>query len=134
VPFYVWLRALAGQRLIDVHRRHLGVKQRDAGREVALGQGGPSPSSQSLADQLLGQLTSPTGAAVRAEQRARVRDALEGLDPLDREVLVLRHFEELSNNETALVLGLDKSTASKRYIRAVRRLKTVLQDVPEFFG
>jgi RNA polymerase sigma-70 factor (ECF subfamily) len=134
VPFYVWLRALTGQRLVDTHRRHLGAQQRDAGREVPLGAAGPAASSQSLAEQVLARLTSPTAAAVRAEVCDRLRAALDALDPLDREVLVLRHFEELNNNETALVLGLDKSAASKRYIRAVRRLKAAAQDLQGFLA
>jgi RNA polymerase sigma-70 factor (ECF subfamily) len=133
VPFYVWLRALTGQRLVDMHRRHLRSQQRDARQEVPLG-GGPEPSSLSLADQLLGRLTSPTGNAVRAELRVRLQEALDSLEPIDREILVLRHFEELNNNEAAAALGLDKSAASKRYLRALRRLKTVLEEFPELFG
>jgi RNA polymerase sigma-70 factor (ECF subfamily) len=134
VPFYVWLRALTGQRLVDTHRRHLGSQQRDARQEAPLGGGGLEPSAQSLADQLLGRLTSPTKAAIRAELRARLQEALDALDPIDREVLVLRHFEELNNNETAAVLGLDKSAASKRYLRALGRLKGILEDMPGLFG
>jgi RNA polymerase sigma-70 factor (ECF subfamily) len=134
VPFYLWLRALAGQRLIDVHRQHLGAQKRDAGQEVSLRRGAlPQASSLSLANQLLGRLTSPTHAAVRAEMQIRLQEALNTMDPLDREVVVLRHFEELSNNETAEVLGIQPAAASKRYIRALGRLKVILDSIPGFF-
>jgi RNA polymerase sigma-70 factor (ECF subfamily) len=135
VPFFLWLRSLTGQRLVDLHRRHLGAQMRDAGQEVSLYRGVlPQASSVSLANQLLGRMTSPTHAAARAELQLRLQEALNTLDPLDREILVLRHFEELSNNEAAEVLGLQKSAASKRYIRAVVRLKDLLKDLPGFFA
>lgn len=134
VPFYVWLRELTGQRLIELHRRHLGAKMRDAGQEVSLHRGGiPQASSASLAQQLLAGLTSPTQAAIRAEMQLKLQDALNSMDPIDREVVVLRHFEELSNIETAAVLGIERSAASKRYLRAIRRLKAILDRVPGFF-
>src|SRR5215472_785267 len=135
VPFYVWLRALTGQRLIDLHRQHLGAKMRDAGQEVSLYRGAPpQASSASLAQQLLAGLTSPTQAAVRAEMQLRLQEALNSMDPVDREVVVLRHFEELTNVETAAVLVIEPSAASKRYLRAVRRLKAILDQVPGFFA
>jgi RNA polymerase sigma-70 factor (ECF subfamily) len=134
VPIYVWLRALTGQRLIDLHRQHLGAKMRDAGQEVSLYRGAlPQASSASLAQHLLAGLTSPTQAAVRAEMQLQLQEALNSMDPMDREVVVLRHFEELSNIETAAVLGIEPSAASKRYLRAVRRLKAILDQVPGFF-
>jgi RNA polymerase sigma-70 factor, ECF subfamily len=135
VPFYIWLRSLTGQRLVDLHRRHLGAQMRDAGQEVSLHRGAlPAASSVSLAQALLAGLTSPTQAAVREEMRLRLQEALNGMDPLDREVVVLRHFEELSNAEAAEVLGIEPPAASKRYIRALRRLKAILDAVPGFFG
>jgi RNA polymerase sigma-70 factor (ECF subfamily) len=135
VPFYVWLRALTGQRLIDLHRQHLGVKMRDAGQEISLYRGAlPQASSASLAQQLLAGLTSPTQAAVRAEMQLQLQEALNSMDPIDREVVVLRHFEELNNIETAAVLGIETSAASKRYLRAIRRLKAILNQVPGFFA
>jgi RNA polymerase sigma-70 factor (ECF subfamily) len=81
---------------------------------------------------LLGRLTSPSLAAIRAEMQLRLQDALNGMDPLDREVLTLRHFEELSNSETARVLGLQKAAASNRYVRALERLRVVLSGMPGF--
>jgi RNA polymerase sigma-70 factor (ECF subfamily) len=133
MPFYLWLRFLAGQRLIDLHRHHLGAQMRDAGQEVSLYRGAlPQASSVSLAYQLLGRLTSASRAAIRAETQLRVQDALNSMDPMDREVLTLRHFELLSNDETAQVLGTSKSAASNRYIRALKRLKDLLATLPGF--
>jgi RNA polymerase sigma-70 factor (ECF subfamily) len=135
VPFYLWLRSLTGQRLIDLHRRHLGAEMRDAGREVSLHRGAlPAASSASLAQHLLAGLTSPTQAAVRAEMQLRLQEALNSMDAIDREVVVLRHFEELSNSEAAAVLGIETAAASKRYIRAIRRLKAILDGIPGFFS
>jgi RNA polymerase sigma-70 factor (ECF subfamily) len=134
MPFFLWLRFLTGQRLLMVHRQHLGSKMRDAGQEVSLYRGAlPQASSASLAAHLLGRLTSPSLAAQRAEMQLQLQEALNGMDALDREVLTLRHFEELSNNEVAAVLGLQKAAASNRYIRALKRLKEVLSSIPGFF-
>jgi RNA polymerase sigma-70 factor (ECF subfamily) len=131
LPFYLWLRLLTGQRLTDLHRHHLGAKMRDAGREVSLYRGGlPRASSASMAELLLGSLTTASRAAVRAETRRRVQEALNNMDPTDREVLVLRHFEMLSNEEAAGVLGLKPSAASNRHLRALKRLKAILAEVP----
>ena len=131
MPFFLWLRFLAGQRLVDEHRKHLGAAARDAGREISLYHGAlPETSSAALAAHLLGRLTTPSQAAIRAERKIRLQEALNSLDPIDREVLALRHFEELSNGEAAAVLGLDKSAASKRYARALIRLKDVLASLP----
>ena len=131
MPFHLWLRLVAGQRLTDVHRYHLGAQMRDAGQEVSLHRGPfPQASSVSLAAQLLGKMTSASHAAIRAEHKLIVQEALNGMDPIDREVLALRHFEHLSNDETAQVLGLTKSAASNRYIRALKRLKEILSSIP----
>ena len=127
MPFFLWLRRLAGQRLVDEHRKHLGAAARDAGREISLYRGAlPETSSAALAAHLLGRLTTPSHAAMRAERKIRLQEALNSLDPVDREVLVLRHFEELTNGEAAAVLGVDKSAATKRYARALIRIKDVL--------
>src|SRR5262249_30555087 len=134
IPFFLWLRLLTGQRLLEIHRRHLGTLMRAAGQEVSLHRGAlPQATSESLAAQLLGRMTSPTQAAVRAEMQVRLQEALNSMDALDREVLVLRHFEELSNNETAAVLGIAKAAASNRYVRALKRLKDILSSLPGFF-
>jgi RNA polymerase sigma-70 factor (ECF subfamily) len=134
MPPFLWLRFIVGQRLRIVHRQHLGVKARDAGREVTLYHGAlPEATSESLAAQLLGRLTSPSQAAVRAELQVRLQEALNSMDAIDREVVALRHFEQLSNAETALVLELQPRAASARYIRAIRRLKEILNSMPGFF-
>src|SRR6516164_1448291 len=131
MPFHLWLRLVAGQRLADVHRHHLGAQMRDAGQEVSLHRGPfPQADSVSLAAQLLGKMTSASQAAIRVEHKLIGQEALTGMDPIDREVLALRHFEHLSNDETAQVLGLSKSAASNRYIRALKRLKEILSSIP----
>jgi RNA polymerase sigma-70 factor, ECF subfamily len=131
MPFYLWLRFLTGQKLAELHRRHLGARARDAGREVSLYRGAmPEATSAAIAAQLLGRQTSPSQAAIRAERKVRLQEALNQMDPIDREVLVLRHYEQLSNGEAALVLGLDKSATSKRYARALIRLKDLLAAMP----
>ncbi len=131
MPFHLWLRLVTAQRLTDIHRYHLGTQMRNAGQEVSL-QRGPFPQadSVSLAAKLLGKLTSASRAAIRAEQKLRVQEALNSMDPIDREVLALRHFEHLSNDETAIVLGLTKAAASNRYVRALKRLKEILSSIP----
>jgi RNA polymerase sigma-70 factor, ECF subfamily len=131
MPFFLWFRLLACQRLVDEHRKHLGAAARDAGREISLYRGAlPETSSAALAAHLLGRLTTPSQAAIRVERKLRLQEALNSLDSIDREVLALRHFEELSNTEAAAVLGLDKSAASKRYARALIRLKEILASLP----
>jgi len=131
MPFFLWLRLLVGQRLVDEHRRHLGAAARDAGREISIYRGAlPETTSAALAAHLLGRHTTPSQAAMRAERKIRLQEALNSLDAIDREILALRHFEELSNGETAAVLGLDKSAASKRYARALIRLKDILACLP----
>jgi len=128
VPFFVWLRFVTSQTLTHFHQFHLGTKKRDARLEVALFEEPlPEATSEALAAQLLGEITSPSQAAEREELRARVQEALDKLDPSDREVLALRHFEQLSVVEIAHVLGIKPPAASKRYIRAVIRLRDVLE-------
>jgi RNA polymerase sigma-70 factor (ECF subfamily) len=135
VPFFLWLRLTAGQQLALTHRRHLGVQARDAGREVSLYSGAlPEASSAALAAQLLGRLTTPSQAAVKAELKLRLQEALNGMHALDREVLTLRHFEQLTNAETALVLGLKEPAAANRYVRALERLRGVLLSMPGGLG
>ena len=134
MPTYLWLRLVTGQRLAQVHRQHLGAAMRDAGREVSLYRGAlPQASSASLAAQLLGRLTTASHAAIRAERQLRLQEVLNGMDAMDREILALRHFEGLSNGEAAEVLGLSKTAANNRYIRALGRLRDLLEHVPGFF-
>jgi RNA polymerase sigma-70 factor (ECF subfamily) len=131
LPFFLWLRLEVGQKLVDLHRFHLGTQMRDAGKEVSLHQGAlPQVTSLSLAEHLLGKLTSASHAAMRVELKLRVQEALNSMDAHDREVLILRHFEELSNAEAAQILGIKPSAAVNRYVRALKRLKDVFQGMP----
>ncbi len=130
---FVWLRFVVAQTLIDVHRRHLGAQMRDAGREVSLHrQRYPQATSASLAARLLGQMTSPSQAAMRSELADQLETAIANMNEIDQEVLALRHFEELTNSEVAEVLDLTQKAASIRYVRAIARLKDVLVHIPGF--
>ena len=130
-PLFLWLRLIVGEHLLKLHRRHLGTQMRDVGLEVSIYRNAfPAASSAALAAQLLGRHTSPTQAAVRAERMMRVQEALDTLDPMDREILSLRHFEQMSLAETALSLGISESAAAKRYVRALKRLKAILANMP----
>jgi RNA polymerase sigma-70 factor (ECF subfamily) len=135
LPFFLWLRHITGEKIIDAHRRHLGAKMRDAGQEVSLHCGPmPAASSASMAARLLGRLTSPSEAAIKAETRLRVQEILNAMDPLDREILALRHFEQLDICEVAEALDMNASTASSRYLRALKRLKDELSRRPGWSG
>ena len=129
--FFVWLRLVVSQTLVNVHRRHLGAQMRDAKRDISIHAGQhQQAASTSLALQLLGHLTSPSQAAVREETARKLEEAVEGMEPIDREVLALRHFEQLTNSEVAEVLGIQKKAASIRYIRALKRLRGKLSEIP----
>ena len=127
MTFFVWLRLIVLQTIIDVHRRHLGAKMRDAFREVPIDSDRSRDTSHALARQLLGGLTSPSQALMKAETARKLESAIEGMEPIDREILALRHFEELTNTEVAEVLGIQVKAASIRYVRAIRRLKQALE-------
>jgi RNA polymerase sigma-70 factor (ECF subfamily) len=127
IPFYLWLRFLTGMRLAKLHRDHLGAKMRDAGREVSLYRGSlPDTSSAALAAQLMGHETRPSEAAMRAELKMRLQEVLNSMEPIDREILALRHFEQLTSAETAQVLGIKEPAARKRYLRALEELREIL--------
>src|SRR2546426_3836413 len=119
MPFFLWLRRITGQRLVSLERLHLGAMGRDARRDVSLGASWPGATSVVLAERLLAENLSPSKAAMREETKGSLKRALDKMDPLDREVVVLRHFEGLTNREVATTLGLGESSASKRYFRAV---------------
>ena len=120
----LWLRLVVGQTLVDLHRRHLGAKMRDANQEVPLSRlAGPRVHSETMSVHLSAELTSPSQAAARDETARILQDVLAKMDPIDREILVLRHFEELTNAEVSKILDLRPSAASNRYIRALGRLR-----------
>ncbi len=124
-PFFLWMRLIAQQTMVDLHRKHVGAKMRTAGREVQ------SPQSQMISGFFVGHATSPSGAAMREELRQKIEAALDSMDEIDREVLLLRHFEELSNKETADVLGIQENAASNRYVRALGRLRGLLAELAD---
>ncbi len=127
---FAWLRMIVSQTLVDVHRRHFGAEMRSAGREVSIGkQNYPQTTSVSLASQLVANQTSPSGAAQRDESHQQLTEAIERMSTLDQETIALRHFEGLSNSETAEVLGISVTAASNRYVRALSRLKEILEEL-----
>lgn len=132
--FFLWLRQLTGQQLQTLHQRHLGEQARPVGLELSLYRGAmPHVHSMSLAAQLMGDRAA-NQAAARADMLLRLQDALNGMDAMDREVLALCHFEELREDEVAVVLGIDRDAATLRYLRALKRLKEILNGIPGFFN
>ena len=132
MPFFLWLRFLTRQKVLELHRRHLGAKARDVRREVRLHQGPmPSATSATLAQQLMGKQTSPSLAAARVEDRMKLQEALNRMEDPDREILCLRHFEQLSVAEAARELGIGESAASKRYLRALRKIRGFLSHLAD---
>ena len=131
--FFIWLRLIAGQTLVDIHRQQVGAQVRAAGRERSIdGLLHPNATSTSMAFLLAADRTSPSQAAIRAEMSFQIEQAMESMDPIDREVLALRHFEELRNGEVAEALGIAEKAASIRYVRALGRLKRILAGLSDF--
>ena len=131
--FFVWLRLVAMQTMANAFRRHLDTKMRDAKREISIHTGRTYENpTKPIAMQLLGRLTSPSRAAIRQESVKLVEQAIETMKPIDKEIIELRHFEQLSNHEVAEVLGIHEKAASIRYVRALTRLRDlvlpILQD------
>ncbi len=126
LPFFLWLRLLAGERLLHLQRMHLGAEMRTVYRELNLASAMPDASVWNLASQLAGEFTSADRNLIQAELRQKLVDALEQMEPNDREIVALRHFEELSTQEIAEVLQLTRSGVLKRYMRAIRRLRDVV--------
>lgn len=131
MPFFLWLRFITIQKLFQLHRKHLKVQARDADREISI-YSAPSPQAQSavLAAHLLGKHTSPSMAAIRAENTIRVEEALNSMSEVDREIIALRRFERLQNSEVAKLLNISKTAASNRYIRALERLRNEVDTRP----
>ena len=125
---FVWLRMIVTQTLIDIHRRHLGAEMRSANREVKMaGPRMPQSTCVSMVRHLVGSQTSPSGAAMRDEATNALERAISEMAPLDQETIALRHFEGLTNSETAEVLGISITAASNRYVRALARLRDILE-------
>jgi len=132
LPF-VWFRLILGQTLVDVHRRHVGAEMRAAGREMSLnGRLFPQATSVCLAAELIGSFTSPSQAAARVELSLQLEQAIATMSDVDQEIIALRHFEELTNQEAAEALELSPTAASNRYVRAIARLKEILEGLSDF--
>lgn len=134
MPFHLWLRQLAKDRLIDAHRRHRAAARRSIDREQNLGAAYADRSSIDLARELRDAELTPAAAAIRHELQLRFRAALEALSEQDREVVLMRHVEQLSNQDVALALGLSEPAAGMRYLRALRRLRALLGESPSQSG
>jgi RNA polymerase sigma-70 factor (ECF subfamily) len=128
LPLYPWLRQLACKRLTDLYRRHILARKRSVCREEHVAAPLPDESVLDLAGRLLARGSSPSARVRREEARARVRDALGQLSDGDREVLVLRHLEQLSTREIAAILGISEGAVYTRHLRALDRLRCVLGD------
>lgn len=135
LPFHLWLRQIAKDRMIDMHRRHRGAQRRSLDREQSLAV--PQFSDQSgfdLMGQLADQELTPAAASIRKELEARFLRAIEQLDEEDREIVLMRHFEQLGNSEVAEALGLSAAAAGMRHLRALRKLRAILGDRPSQSG
>jgi RNA polymerase sigma-70 factor (ECF subfamily) len=126
MPLYPWLRQFAWDRLLKLHRFHVGAQRRSIAREQSAAPPLPDESVRHLIDRLAGSETSPSGRLIREERRASVRAALNAMAAADREVLVLRHLEQLSFEEMAAVLSLGVSAVKMRHLRALARLRALL--------
>lgn len=128
MPFFLWIRFITAQRMLKLYRFHVGTQKRDVRRQVARARGAfPAATSVAMVDQLAESGITPSGVVVAGEMRMQLTEAIDGMNELDREVLVLRHYEELSNAEAARELEISEDAASKRYIRALGRLRTILE-------
>jgi RNA polymerase sigma-70 factor (ECF subfamily) len=134
-PLFLWLRWMVGNTLLVLHRHHLGAQMRDVRREmhsdfVQDESGCNGGTRGALVEQLTGGATGPSTAAARVEIKSRLNEALGQMDLIDREVLALRHYEHLTSSEAAQVLGIQEDAASKRYLRALGRLREILSEMP----
>lgn len=135
MPFHLWLRHLAKDRMIDMHRRHRGAQRRSLDRERSLA--APQFGDQSsfdLASQLAASELTPAAASIRKELEQRFLTAMDELDEDDRDILLMRHFEQLGNSETAEALGLSAAAAGMRHLRALRKLRAILGERPSLTG
>jgi RNA polymerase sigma-70 factor (ECF subfamily) len=127
MPFHLWLRHLAQDRVIDTHRRHRLAQRRSIDREQPIARPAwVDESSLQLVARLVDGERTPASAAIHQELQRRLDDALTELGEADREIILMRHHEQLSNQEVAAVLELTEAAASMRYLRALRRLREVL--------
>jgi RNA polymerase sigma-70 factor (ECF subfamily) len=128
MPFHLWLRHLAKDHVIDAHRKHRLAKRRSVDREQSIRPALAEDSSLDLAAQLFDSELTPASAAIRQEMQRRLANALGEMDEDDREMILMRHFEQLANQEVATLLELTEAAASMRYLRALRRLRALLTE------
>jgi len=131
MSFHLWLRQIAKDRIIDAHRRHRGSAKRSVDREKPLAvQAADDHSTMQLLDQLRDPELTPAAAATQQEMARAVERSIAALGDQDAEIIIMRHYEQLSNQEIAQALGLTEPAASMRYLRAVRRLREMLGTGP----
>lgn len=128
IPFYPWLRRLAWERLVDLHRQHIRATKRSVTREQVGSLVLPDESALALADRLFDHGSSPSERVLRHELRSRVRHAIDSLAERDREVLVLRYLEQLTTDQTAAVLGITTAAVKARHVRALNRLHKIINE------
>jgi RNA polymerase sigma-70 factor, ECF subfamily len=126
LPFTLWLRVVTGQKLLDLARFHTRAKRDVRHDRVLPSEGVPNATGSALTDALVDAGTSPSQTILREEQRRNVAEAIDSMDPIDREVIALRHFERLPNGAIAQILGIPESAASKRYFRALAKLRKII--------
>lgn len=134
LPVYLWLRHLANEKLIEAHRRHLGAQKRDASRDLSIHGVALNATSEAVAIELICQTTSPDEAAIKEDRKRQLTAALDKMDPLDKEILTLKHFEQMSNREVAELLDISYEAAKKRYFRAILKLQRLLGDDDALFA
>ena len=131
MPFYLWLRRVTALKLIELQRHHLATEKRAAGKEIPIEHVATlHATSEGMAVSLLAQGPSPSEEAVQVELKAALEAAFERMEPIDRDVIALRHFERLTAPETAEVLGIKEEAAQKRYLRALKKMRAILATVP----
>ena len=131
IPFHLWIRQIAKDRIIDAHRRHRVSAKRSIDREQPQpGKGPPDQSTMELANQFRDQALTPAAAATQRELAEQIESAVQLLRENDREIILMRHYEQLNNQEIAQSLGLTEPAASMRYLRALKRLREVIEGLP----
>ncbi len=132
VPFFLWLRSIACDRLHKVHRAHLEAQKRDVRREQPMQHPRELPAaSMSIVEGLSNRYTSVVDRAIRDEIQSRLYQAIETMDETDREILAMRHFEDLSNKEISFLLGISPTAASNRYVRALQKLRDAMEGLSD---
>ncbi len=134
IPFHLWIRQIAKDRIIDAHRRHRMSAKRSIDREQPVAANhSPDQSTMDLANQFRDDGLTPAAAATQRELAQHIELAIKHLRDNDREIILMRHYEQLNNQEIAQALGLSEPAASMRYLRAIKRLREVIEGLPELY-